>query len=56
MWIRQRPGLSDFVTVYPQDPVASAKLYYEKDDAEFQLSGMVRELQVDGGNSKNPAA
>lgn len=41
-------GASDFVTVYPKDPVASAKLYYEKDDAEFQLAGMVHELHIDG--------
>ncbi len=41
-------GQSDFVTVYPKDPVASAKLYYEKDDAEFQLAGMVHDLHIDG--------
>lgn len=45
-------GLSDFVTVYPQDPVASAKLYYEKDDVEFQLSGMVHELRIDGSHPR----
>lgn len=45
-------GQSDFVTVYPQDPVGSAKLYYTKDDAEFQLSGMVHNLHVDSTNSQ----
>ncbi len=45
-------GVSSFVTVYPNDPVASAKLYYEKDDAEFQLSGMVHELHIDGNHPR----
>jgi len=45
-------GASSFVTVYPNDPVASAKLYYEKDDAEFQLSGMVHQLHIDGAHPR----
>lgn len=37
-----------FVTVYPDDPVASARIYYEADDVSFQISGIVHELHIDG--------
>ena len=41
-----------FVTVYPDDPVASARLHYEADDVSFQLSGLVHELRIDGANPR----
>ena len=29
-----------FITVYPDDPVGSARLYYDADDVQFQLAGL----------------
>ncbi len=37
-----------FVTVYPDDPAASARLAYEADDVSFQLAGLVHQLRIDG--------
>ncbi|MBZ0139937.1 MAG: porin [Pseudorhodoplanes sp.] len=37
-----------FVTAYPDDPVASARLSYGADDVSFQLAGLVHELRIDG--------
>jgi hypothetical protein len=41
---------SKFITVFPDDPVGSAKLYYDADDVSFQLAGLVHELRVSGTN------
>ncbi|HKY87004.1 MAG TPA: hypothetical protein VJL90_09610 [Pseudorhodoplanes sp.] len=37
-----------FVTVFPDDPVGSARLYYDADDVQFQLAGLVHEARIDG--------
>lgn len=47
----QQDGAVKFVDVYPKDPVASAKLYYENDDgAALQLAGLIHELKIEGSN------
>ena len=43
---------SAFVTVYPDDPAASARLYYEKDDVTFQLAGLVHQIRIDGNHPR----
>jgi hypothetical protein len=37
-----------FVTVYPDDPVGTARLYYDHDDVNFQLAGLIHEARIDG--------
>jgi hypothetical protein len=39
-----------FVTVFPDDPVGSARLYYDADDVSFQISGMVHQLRIEGSS------
>lgn len=36
-----------FVSAYPSNPAASARLYYDADDVEIQLSGLVHEMHVE---------
>lgn len=42
----------NFVTIYPQDPVATGKLYYTKNDYEFQISGLFHQLTIDATDPK----
>ncbi len=39
-----------FVTVYPDDPAGSARLYYDADDVSFQLAGLVHEARINGSH------
>jgi len=43
----QVPG-NKFITVHPDDPVGSARLYYDADDVQFQLAGLVHQARIDG--------
>ena len=37
-----------FVTVFPDDPVGSARLYYDPTMCQFQLAGLIHEARIDG--------
>ncbi len=39
-----------FITVYPDDPVGSARLYYDADDVTFQFAGLVHEARISGNH------
>ena len=34
--------------MFPDDPVGSARLYYDADDVQFQLAGLIHEARIDG--------
>ncbi len=43
----QAPG-NKFMTVHPDDPAGSVKLYYDADDVSFQLAGLIHEARING--------
>jgi hypothetical protein len=45
----QVPG-SRFITWFPDDPVASGRLYYEADDVAFVLAGLIKEARISGNH------
>jgi hypothetical protein len=45
----QAPG-NKFITVFPDDPAGSARLYYDANDVQFQLAGLVHELRIQGNH------
>jgi hypothetical protein len=45
----QVPG-SRFITWFPDDPVASARLYYDADDVAFALAGLIKEASISGNH------
>jgi hypothetical protein len=38
------------ITVFPDDPVGSARLYYDADDVSFQLAGLIHQARIDGSH------
>jgi hypothetical protein len=45
----QVPG-SRFITWFPDDPVGSARLYYDADDVTFALAGLIKEASISGNH------
>jgi len=39
-----------FITVFPDDPIGSARLYYDHDDVTFQLAGLIHEARINGSH------